>query len=540
MSELLHQTPAVRQSPRPKPLALPRLALGVAAVFLFTIFLLACFWPFRLDTVTKVLADESDSKVSAGSFHATYFPHPGCVIEQVIFQHNPKNGAPPLITVKRITIRGTFTGIFAKHVKLILVEGMHILIPPLGSERFAIPQRSSVVIDDLVADGTVLEVASRDTGKSPLEFSFREFSIADVGRNAPAAFKATLSNPKPPGEITTTGMFGPWNAEDVGKTAVSGDYRFENADLGAFHGIGGILASAGKYTGILDHIEVEGNTDVPLFAVTRSSHRAPLRTQFHAVVNAENGDVFLQSVHASFRQTTISTQGRVAGKAGQAGKTVSLSMGSKDGRIQDLLLFFTREPQAPMSGLVSFNARVSLPPGQKQFLKKVELQGDFGIDAGSFTKSDTQQGVNSISQGALGDKNHEADDGSDPRNVLSNLKGHVSLKNGIATFSNLSFGVPGALAQMQGTYNLISERIDLHGTLKTEAEISKTTHGIKALMLKVLDPFFKNKPTGYLAPVKITGTYDHPTFGLDLGDPKNKGNQEENLQTLRPPGQAKQ
>ena len=196
-------------------------------------------------------------------------------------------------------------------------------------------------------------------------------------------------------------------------------------------------------------------------------------------------------------------------------------MASKDGRIQDLLLFFTKSPQAPMSGMVSFNAKVSLPPGQKPFLTKVELQGDFGIDAGSFTKSDTQQGVNSLSQGALGDKNHKTDDDdSDPRNVLSDLKGHVSLKNGIATFSNLSFGVPGALAQMQGTYNLISEKIDLHGTLKTEAEISKTTHGIKSLMLKVLDPFFKNKPSGYLAPVKITGTYDHPKFGLDLGDPK--------------------
>ena len=230
----------------------------------------------------------------------------------------------------------------------------------------------------------------------------------------------------------------------------------------------------------------------------------------------------------------------VAGEAGQAGKTASLTMGSKDGRIQDLLLLFTKEPQAPMSGIVSFNAKVSLPPGQKPFLTKVELQGDFGIDAGSFTKSDTQQGVNSLSQGALGDKNHKAEDDSDPRNVLSDLKGHVSLRNGIATFSNLSFGVPGALAQMQGTYNLISERIDLHGTLKTEAEISKTTHGIKALMLKVLDPFFKNKPNGYLAPVKITGTYDHPTFGLDLGDPKNKGNQPESLKTLRPPDQAKQ
>jgi hypothetical protein len=35
---------------------------------------------------------------------------------------------------------------------------MHILIPPLGSKHFKTPQRSSVVIDDLIADGTLLEV----------------------------------------------------------------------------------------------------------------------------------------------------------------------------------------------------------------------------------------------------------------------------------------------------------------------------------------------------------------------------------------------
>ena len=212
--------------------------------------------------------------MTAGSFHATYFPHPGCVLEQVIFQHNPKSGTPPLITIKRITIRGTFTGIFARHVKLVLVEGMHILIPPLGSEHFKTPQRSSVVMDDLVADGTVLEVASREAGTPPLQFAFHGFTISDVGSNAPAAFKATLSNPEPPGEITTTGKFGPWNADNVGKTAVSGDYRFEHADLGAFRGISGMLASSGKYAGTLEHIEVQGNTDVPLFAVTRSTHRS--------------------------------------------------------------------------------------------------------------------------------------------------------------------------------------------------------------------------------------------------------------------------
>ena len=113
---------------------------------------------------------------------------------------------------------------------------MHILIPPLGSEPFKTPPRSSVVIDDLVADGTILEVASRQAGTPPLQFVFHGFTISDVGSNSPAVFKATLSNPEPPGEITTTGKFGPWNADDVGKTAVSGDYRFRKRGPGRLAG----------------------------------------------------------------------------------------------------------------------------------------------------------------------------------------------------------------------------------------------------------------------------------------------------------------
>jgi AsmA-like C-terminal region len=508
---------------------------------LLSVSLLAFFWPFRLDTVIKELADESDSKVTAGSFHATYFPHPGCILDQVSFQHNPSSGAPPLITIKQLTIQGTIAGIFGRHVKLVVVEGMHILIPPLGSEHFKTPPRSSVVIDHLMADGTILEVASRQAGTPPLRFVFHGFTISDVGSSAPAAFRAAFSNPEPPGEITTTGKFGPWNADNVGQTDVSGEYRFDHADLSAFQGISGLLASTGKYAGTLEHIEVQGSTDVPLFAVARSSHHTDLQTQFHAIVNAENGDIFLQNVNANFRKTAIWSQGRVVGKTGIAGKTTSLTVASKDGRIQDLLLLFTKSPQAPMSGSVSFNARVSVPPEEKPFLKKVELQGDFGIDAGSFTKTDTQQGVNSLSLGARGEKNPKPEtEDINPQNVLSNLKGHVLLNNGVATFSDLSFGVPGASAQMRGTYDLISEKIDLHGTLKTEAEVSKTTHGIKSLMLKVLDPFFRKNPGGYLAPVKITGTYDHPQFGLDLGSQDNKGNPNAKAHTPRLPDREKQ
>lgn len=513
---------------KPRSIGLQRLAvaaLTALVVFLMAIILLISRWPFSQAAVVKELEEESFSKVSVGAFHGTYFPHPGCVLEHIVFQHNPKAGTLPLLTVERISIEGSFPGLFRRHVGRVVAEGMHILVPAKGAgEHFETPQRPTVEIDDLVADGAILEVASNDPEKAPLKFSFHEFTLSHAGGNGPAAFKAKLSNPEPPGEISTTGNFGPWNADKVGKTPVSGEYSFEHADLGVFHGINGLLSSSGKFAGDLDHIDVDGTTDVPLFAVTISSHQVHLRTQFHAVVNGENGDTFLKQVAATFGKTTVWTAGSVAGESGQSGKTATLDLATKDGRIQDMLLLFAQSPHSPMSGMVSFRAKVSVPPGKRRFLEKVELQGDFGIDSGSFNKSDTQQGVNSLSQGARGedhDKNKDNDE-SAPETVLSDLKGHVELKNGTARFSNLSFSVPGALAQMRGTYNLLNEKIDLRGTLKTEAEVSKTTHGVKALMLKVLDPFFKNKHReGYTAPVKITGTYEHPSFGLDLGDDTN-------------------
>ncbi len=480
-------------------------------------------WPFRQEAIVKVLEEESFSKVTVGTYHRTYFPYPGCVLENVVFQHNSKSGTSPLITVQRMRIQGDFAGLFAKHVKLVRVEGMRVFIPALGSEKFETPQRSSVVVDDLVADGAVLEVASRTKGNPPLRFMFHGFTMSSIGGNGAASFKATLSNPEPPGEITTTGKFGPWNADAVGKTPVSGEYYFHDADLSTFPGISGVLSSSGKYNGTLNHVEVEGSTDVPTFLVKTSSHEIKLQTQFHAVVNAENGDVFLQDVNTNFRQSSVWAKGSIAGEEGKNGKTASLEITAHDGRIQDFLLMFIKAPRAPMAGMVSFKAKVLLPAGQNTFLEKVQLQGDFGIGSGSFTKPETQKGVNDLS--GTGDEAKDKKDKNDeeyPQNVMSDLKGHVLLKDGTAHFSNLSFSVPGALAQMDGTYNLISEKIDLRGTLTTKKEVSDTTHGIKALLLKVLDPFFKNKPVGYVTPVKIAGTYDHPSFGLDLHDDKNR------------------
>jgi hypothetical protein len=506
-----------------------KLIISAACIFgaalLIGVVLLIVHWPFSRNSVLKELQQASLSSVTAESYHGTYFPRPGCEFENVTFQHGSQVGTPPLITVRRLRIEGSFLGLFTKHLRQIRAEGLRVQILRGGSNgSFGRVQRSSFAIDDIEAPGAVLQFLSSEQGRPPLRFSFQSFSLSNVGGKGPASFKAHFSNPEPPGEITTKGNFGPWSTESVGKTAVSGDYTFEHADLGTFGGIAGMLSSTGKFAGVLEHIEVQGSSEIPNFQVKSSSHQHNVKAEFHAIVNGTNGDTFVQRADTRFGSTTVFWNGSVAGTQGATGKSASFDLAVKNGRIQDLLLLFVRSPRAAMSGSISLHSTATLPPGKEKFLKKLQMQGDFGIEDSTFAKSETQREVNHLSAGAT---RNEADDKQqnqteDSETVVSDVKGHVVVNDGVAKFSKLSFSVPGALAQVEGTYSLLTERIDFRGTLKTLSEPSKSAHGIKSVMMKFLDPIFKKKHANYVVPVKITGTYDHPSFALDMHDSKGK------------------
>lgn len=83
---------------------------------------------------------------------------------------------------------------------------------------------------------------------------------------------------------------------------------------------------------------------------------------------------------------------------------------------------------------------------------------------------------------------------------------------------------------MHGTYNLITHHIDLRGQLNVDSKLSNTTSGGKAFLLKIMDPFFKKRKKGEILPVRISGTYENPSFGLDLRDKK--------AQQVAPPSSA--
>jgi hypothetical protein len=490
--------------------------IGGAAV------LMASRWPFTRDNIVTALQKKFSSTVEVKTFHGTYFT-PGFVAEGVTFRRNSDPGSPPIATIEKLTIQGAYWEFFTtlirtpSRVRQVRIEGLHIFASP-GSERIgnatqpaANPKQSPLIIDQIVADGAVLEFASSEPGTKPLKFEIHELTLNSVADDRPLSFHAALLNPKPPGEIRADGHFGPLQTQNVGQTVLSGSYVFQGANLGVFPGIAGTLASAGKFNGVLERIEIEGSTDTPDFQVTRSHHAVPLKTQFQGIVNGMNGDVSLQSVHAQFAQTSVVAKVEVAKKAGSEGKTISLDATEQQGRIQDWLRLISKADPPAFTGAMNFRVQVVVPPGKQRFIERVNLLGDFGIDAASFNRPTTQDKVDNLSQLAQGEKKND-----DPASVVENLKGHVVLTRAIATFSSLSFSVPGALASMHGTFGLLTQQVDLHGTLQLDNKLSKGTTGVKSVLLKSVEPFFKKKNAGEIVPIKIGGTFSHPSYGLDV------------------------
>jgi hypothetical protein len=467
------------------------------------------YWPFSERAVQEDLAETADSTVTIRRYHPTYFPHPGCILEDVEFRHGGNQFR--LITIPKLIIEGSYSGILTRHVPRITAASAHIFIPPFGAHTEFHSQHSALVVDELVANGTRVEFTSSEPQKHPLVFDVHEALLRSVRWGSPIQYRLKLHNPDPRGELAVEGRFGPWADGHSQDTPMSGTYTFDHADLGVYGGIAGILSSTGKFDGAFKHVTVSGTTDTPDFVVTSGGHRHRLTTRFDAYVDATRGDTFLNRVEARLGRTTLLAQGSIAGSEGRKGKVANLRFTSRHGRIEDLLALFVTADRSPMSGDMSLVARAELAGGDQPFLERVQLEGKFGIDDGSF-KPGTQKDVNALSAGARGDTK------DDPETALTDLQGTLDLSGGVARFSDLDFGVPGAKARLHGTYNIVNHRINLHGEMKVDTKISKTASGAKALLLKIMDPLFRKKKKGEIVPVHILGTYEKPQFGLDFGD----------------------
>lgn len=449
--------------------------------------------------------------------------------EGLVVRRHGRSDLPPLISIDRFSATLSPADLLrspvrVRHVELegLLIQISHDSERDDGSEESrgssrekgeGIEAKYPFIIEELIADGTTLRIFPREAHNEPLIWEIYRLQMRSVGVDQPMAFKAQLMNAKPPGLIDSEGSFGPWNAENPGQTPVSGDYSFENADLSVFKGISGSLSSEGIYRGVLNRIEVEGFTDTPDFAVAVAGQPVHLRSDFSAVVDGTNGNTLLQPVRARFLQSTILARGGVVKEEGEDGKTIRLRVQVEQARIEDLLKLGMKQEQPPLVGDIRVDTEFVLPPKDRDVAERLFLDGNFEILDARFTSRETRRKLEELSWRARG----RPDEETDPElEVASEMRGDFRLRDGVATFANLAFRVPGADVLLDGTFDLQKEELEFRGKLRMEASLSQTTGGVKSVLLRLVDPFFRKDGAGAVVPIKIEGPLESPDFGLDL------------------------
>ena len=494
---------------------------GIAAAVV--VVLLACLW-ISDGAISRIARERAlsglrgafASEVELKSLDIGFFPRFHLNGEGLTLRYHGRRDLPPLISIRRFSATGNLPALLVGHVGKVVLDGLEIQVPPKSEnglhEKTSTSQRiAGFVIDEIIADGTVLKTLPKDPAKEPLVWEIRRLTLHGAGPSSPMSFRATLVNAKPPGDIESAGKFGPWQTDDPGNTPVEGNYTFQNADLSVFRGLSGILSSEGSYNGVLERIEVEGKTDTLDFTVKVSGNPVDLKTQFHAVVDGTDGNTLLQPVTAQFGKSSVTARGDVIGITGIKGKTVSLDVTVEQGRLEDMLRLGVKGPYPEISGVVSFRTKLVVPPDDVDVAQKIKLDGGFNVSSAHFSKLDIQEKVNRLSHSGQGEPETPP-----AETVASDFAGKFVLDGGVMTFPSLSFRVPGVRIALEGQYQMMDTKMDFHGTAELEAKLSQATTGFKSFLLKAVDPFFKKKDAGAVIPIKIVGTRDKPSFGLDL------------------------
>jgi len=484
--------------------------------------------PLNRDWVVTALEKRYLCEVELKSLTVTLVPSLSIVGEGLLLKRKEGAGLPPLANINKFSLQGEWLALLRhpRHFGQVRLEGLVIVVPPRGKEIQAgksqpelkgqqeLPEQqvSSFVLDEVLAEGAKLSILSANRSKPPHEFEIHRLRMRSAGPGQPMSFEVTLTNPTPVGQVQSSGQFGPWNADDPSLTPVSGTYSFSHAELSTLRGLGGTLSSHGSYQGVLSEIQVHGETDTPDFDLGISGNRLHLKTEFSALVDGVNGDTLLRPVSAQLLESKVVARGGVAQEAVGKGRIILLDVSAQPARLEDLLRLAVKSTVPSMTGMLNAQTKFDLHPGEEEIAKRLKLDGSFTVQSGRFTNPATEAKIAGLSRRGQGKPRDE-----DIQNVQFDAQGQFALLNGEVTFSRLAFSVPGASVELQGTFGLLSQALDFHGTLRLQAKISQTTSGIKSLLLKPIDRLFEREGAGTVLPIKILGTRGEPSIKVEIG-----------------------
>jgi hypothetical protein len=451
----------------------------------------------------------------------------------VVLRHKGRRDLPPIFSMKDFHF-DVHLGTLAEPVKvvhLVTIDRMEINVPPKGDrpalgsnvngsgsrpDESGFGSTSDIRLEEVLITNAVLTILPKDKKKFPLRFNIHQLRFEYTGKQAAMRYDASLTNAKPPGEIESTGTFGPWVADEPGDSPLAGSYTFKDANLGVFSGIAGTLESSGQFEGSLSSVNVRGEANVPNFRLTQSGNPIRLQTRFEVHVDGTNGDTILKPVNGAIGSTTFTTSGGIIRHETDLRRTISLNVSIPAGNIRDLLALAMKGPPF-MEGKVALKTKIDIPPLTSRVRERLLLDGQFEVSQGRFLKSTVQDQIDTLSRRGRGQPGN-----GDIKGVVSAMAGTFNLENELITFRTLSFAVPGSGVDLAGTYHLAQDVLDFHGTLKLQAKVSQTMTGWKRWVLKPIDPFFSKQGAGTLLHIQVVGTSKEPQFGRDRSDSKTK------------------
>jgi hypothetical protein len=485
--------------------------------------------PILRARVVETLSTRFDSRVELATFDVSVFH--GFEVSGGGLKLYPKHldMQQPLFSVDKFSFRTGWRDLLRTpmHIGQVQISGLGINMPP-KEQRHDMPKlnqggsgggKIQILVDELLIDNATLILETSKPGKVPLDFEISKLRMTSVGAGQPMQFHAILTNPKPVGNIDSTGYFGPYNAHSPGDSPVRGKYSFSHADLGTFKGIGGILSSTGVYQGTLNNIVVDGETDTPDFRLSTANHPMPLHTKFHAIVDGTNGDTHLLPVDAMLAHSHIIASGDVVRAQGMPGHDITLDVTVAPARIDDMLKLGVKTEPPVMTGDLAMHTKFHLPPGPGTVLDRLHLKGNFEITSVHFTSDKIQGRVDELSLRGQG-KPKEAKEAKEAKeenpDIASEMRGNFELGEQKITITDLDYRVPGAEVAMSGVYTLDGDTFNFHGVVRMQAKVSEMVTGWKSWALKLADPLFMKHGAGTEVPIEVTGTRSEPHFGVEM------------------------
>jgi hypothetical protein len=483
--------------------------------------------PILRSTVIQSLSTRFKSKVELEAFHVSFSR--GLLVSgkglRIFGDTDPNNhepGVQPIIEIGQFRFSLKLAQFLRSPMRVdtVYVSGLRLNLPP--REDRAQMQRMGaqdgeikIVVGTYIFEDAQLIINTLRPGKLPIEFNIASLKMTRTGANTPLRFEAELTNPKPTGTIFTSGYFGPWQADTPRETPLSGGYSFTHADLSTIKGLGGILSSKGKFDGTLEKIAVDGSTDTPDFRLAICRRPVPLHTDFHAIVDGTSGDTYLRPVRAKILNSWLTAKGSVVRQKNPRGHRVKLEVTIEKGQIDDLLKLAVRSDPPMLSGSVQMKTNFDLAPGEDDVADRLKLAGDFVVSGADFSDEQVQNKINSLSLRSRGKPKLAR--GIVSGSARSDLNGTFDLADGVISFSQLQFRVPGTVVALTGKYSMDGSDFDFRGTARMDATLSHMVTGWKALLLKPVDPFFSKNGAGAEVPVRVNGTKSAPHFALDFG-----------------------